>query len=286
MKVSDEKLGNRVWIGLIKHDLMVGIGYSWKKFIPIIMIMILACAQFYQETQLYLEATHQDLSLSMADYLVDVFKGMEIYIPSKDDPFQIPAIWLLLNVYLAYLVASYPAKDMASFGQQIMIRSQSRRKWWLSKCLWNIITVLVFYSLIFATIFVFSLLTGEVTLVMHNEINEQVSEITTSHFTTGKLLEVVGVLTILTSMALSLLEMLLSFLIKAVYSFTIIVVVLSISAFYCHPLLIGNYLMIMRNNFIISNQGVDSAQGMVISLLIILLSTTIGYIKLKSSDIF
>lgn len=278
---------NSVLIKQIKHDISMGIFHSWKKYILVIFIFATACAFF--ESGIIHNITYGCIKCrpSLADYLVEIFKGMKVYDITNKSPsnsFEIPVIWLMINLYLTYIVGSYPLNDLYGYGQQVLVHSKSRCQWWLSKCIWNICSVLVFYLIGYLVIFIFSLCTGDISFTLNHDINLLVSQVNTSKFKSADVFLVTVLLPIFTSVALCLLQMVVAFLSRPIFGCIVVICILVASAYNCLPFLIGNYLMILRNSVVIPN-GVSTVVGISAGILLSVFSIIAGNIWFKKFDI-
>lgn len=121
---------------LILHDLRSGILQNYKSFIPVVVLFLSACFIVYRVaiTETFEEPGE---TARFFDYLWYAFHGMGEYDPLSGERFTLPVFWLTIQLYIAYLVSHYPLKDLLSYGQQMLLRSKSRRDWWFSKCVCN-----------------------------------------------------------------------------------------------------------------------------------------------------
>lgn len=270
----------------LEHDISYGIIQSWKKYTFIIGVCILTCGYFLRSVLMLNRYGLIQARPGFFDYLIFMFKGMNVYIPSPNKPFNIPVLWLLFNICLAFIVANYPFKDLDSFGLQILLRSRSRGYWWLSKCIWNILTVVLCYLIALFVILIFTACTG---VFSHNpdvQIGLQVSQVAVSELTQNDLVLTAFVLPLITSISLSLLQMVISLIShKPALGFIAIVCLLTISAYYCSAFLSGNYLMILRSDLIIHNMGVSSQNGIIMATSISILSIVSGFAVFSKYDI-
>lgn len=283
MKQNKRKRNISLLLKLIKHDFKLGIMYLGKLYIPVIIIVAIGCGLFWRATDNFMLATNLTIKVSFSDYLLELFKGMKIY--NKDFPFSIPGMWLMVNFYLAYIIGYYPTKDLFGNGQQIIVRSQSRKLWWLSKCVWNVSAVVCYYVLIYSVMLIFAYLSGELSFSLNEVINSNVSLVDTLMLINSPFLVTIIVLPLLTSIALALLQMLLAFLFKPLISYVVMAFIFVVSAYYCHFALLGNYLMVLRNQLVVASLGVKTMTGIIIALLLAIICSIAGLVCLKKLDI-
>ena len=77
-------------------------------------------------------------------------------------------------MFTAYITLYYPFDDLEESGQNILIRSGGRQLWWLSKCLWNLTSVVVFFLLAWGVMVLGCLITGN---SLSMEISPEMSKI-------------------------------------------------------------------------------------------------------------
>ena len=122
----------------IRHDFRTGLGGQWKKFAVALALFCMVCGQFFAEYTLAAGQPSADLEngLTVGDYVARFLCGMPLFNP--DDPsFHVNVLWLTIHLYLAYVIGLFPSKDLYGYGQQMLLRSQTRLTWWISKCLWK-----------------------------------------------------------------------------------------------------------------------------------------------------
>ena len=93
----------------------------------------------------------KEINLSLAaygDYWFYVYGGMQKYVPGPGNTFQVPIIWMVVFILPAFLLLNYPVKDMQHMGTQMMVRIGGRTRWWLSKCMWNVLATVLYHVLL------------------------------------------------------------------------------------------------------------------------------------------
>lgn len=224
---------------------------------------------------------------SIADYIMYIYGGMDKYVPEPSNHFIFPVRWVVVFLSLSFITLNYPYKDMQGFGQQILVRTKGRTVWWLSKCGWNILSVLMYHCLFLgvAALFCFAVQSG-----FSREINKDlqyvVFEIDRVSIMPGDAPWpfVILVLPVLISMGINLVQMTLSLFIKPIFSFFVVAFLMSSSAYFTSPYLIGNYAMPVRYDMVIKD-GVSIAAGIAVSFALIIVSVGIGIIRFHRYDI-
>lgn len=280
-KNSLHKMWNKSAGRMILHDFTFGLSQNISKYLLFVFLFAFFSVRYFLSFDHMLNPLPEG---SVMDCIMHIFKGMAVYIPGSDEPLMIPITWLLIQVVLALLVFSYPTKDLYSYGTQVLLRSRQRNIWWISKCIWNISTIIIAYGIGFLTITIVTAIYGELSLIPNVQVNQEMSALWIQSSELTALYIAVLLLPLLTTIAMSLLQMLLSFLLTPIYSFLIVVCILVASAYFCSPLLIGNYTMLCRNTVAYSN-GVDTITGVVVDVIIIVASVIGGIVYIKRCDI-
>lgn len=226
----------------IRYDLTIGLLQVWPKYLPAAAIFLIPVFQL----AVMVRAENSVGTFTLGDTILYTFSGMTVYEPAAGDPFTIPVIWLLMNLYLAYVVGSYPARDLHGYGQQILLRSRRRGQWWAGKCLWNLISVAVYYALGWLIMTVSSLiLGGNMTLRITSELWKM---LTWEGSEAEKALMLSAILLPpLCSAAVSLLQMAVMMIARPVIGYLLVACLFTASAYFYSPLLIGNASMMLRN---------------------------------------
>lgn len=272
-------------IKLAKRDFTGGILSQWKKFLFAALTFAFASGVFYTLAQASAQEGNIHSTPTLLDALIYIFRGMEVYVPAPDKPFEVPAIWMLMNLFLAFIIVSYPSKDLNGYGQHMLLHARSRLQWWAGKCIWNVCCVIVFYLIGFAVILLFTVFAGgKVSFQASGEICQQISQFHADNVAGSYLMRTVLVLPILTSLALSLLQMALEFLFRPILSYAIILTVLVASAYYCTPFLLGNESMLLRSKAAMPD-GIPFSLSVVIDGAVILAAPVLGYLRFRKSDL-
>lgn len=275
------------FINLIKSDFYNGILKAYKRYIVVFLLFMLFSTEALIRARKMPDINVSQVSFT--DIVFYCFGGMKEYIPSDTNSFIFPVIWTLIQLLLFYNTLYYPFKDLDSIGQQTLIRNKNRNMWWISKSIWNFLSVLFFYLTSYLAIMIFCLVNRiPITLDVNTEFIRNafglIDGISLEKSKLTILLLTVYLLPFLTSVALNSLQMTMSLYVKPFASFCVSSVIVMICAYSIHPLLIGNYAMPIRSNLIINN-GVDFLTGVIIAVGVLLISIVLGLLKFKHYDI-
>lgn len=241
---------------------------------------------FYAKARRYLEQGMIQSTVDYGDYWFYMYGGMCEYIPSPVNPFQFPAVWILVFLVLPFVLLNYPFRDMYGVGQQILVRSGRRSLWWLSKCCWNFCGTVLYHLIIQAAGLVLSLVFEvEISNRIHMDFINLVFNIRYQEVWNPSSLPVAAfLLPMLVSAAINMLQMTLSLFIRPMFGFFAVAVLLLASAYLLSPLLIGNYAMAFRYDWMLK-VGVSMGAGMRIAAILLFLAVLSGLVRFRLYDI-
>ena len=76
----------------------------------------------------------------------------------SDEKFQLPITWFLINMILFYFTGKYPYSEIYNnHGANVLMKGGSRNKWFLSKWMWCIAGVILYYFVAYAFVAIFCL---------------------------------------------------------------------------------------------------------------------------------
>lgn len=224
---------------------------------------------------------------NLGDVIMYNFGGMAKYVLSAEKVFEFPVIWMLLFVMILFATLSYPISNLQGFGNKVLVKCHSRMKWWLAKCMWNLMCNVVFFGVLFIIILVFCKINNipfdmQVNGELQTVLFELDADTTLKTYASMPLIELV--LVFMVSVTICQIQMLLGLWIKSVYSFMSVCMLLLISAYFQSNVLIGNYAMIIRHSWI-NEHGIDCGVGILVMCILILLTVIVGLMRFNKYDI-
>lgn len=284
IKFGDEKKKGSFFLQ-IKHDFYKGTIEGWKRYAIALCIFIFLCFVFQIRAEKIIQFNNISKEISFSDFILFMFRGMNVFDGNAVELQDKLPQWFLVNIYLSIIIGYFPLKDLSESGIQVLIRTKSRVSWWLSKCLWVIYNVLIYYTISIIVITVFSLFHGGLSLEPSKELNLILSNLDISKFNFKGILIVGIILPVITSITFSLIQLLISLFTNSIISNMFIITVLTLTPFYCNSFFIGNYLMILRSNLNIGDSGVSIVYGIVVCVVLSIATIFIGANKIKRYDI-
>lgn len=269
-----------IFFKTLKYDIKNGITKEYKKYI-FAVIFFLSAAVIFRLSRI------GEVDITLGDYILFTHLGMPEYIRHYANRFQFPIIWICFHMLAFFIVLYYPYNDIDSFGRYILINTRSRRVWYLSKCCWVIISILLYFALhllsqllichIFMDSVSFDLSGEEAFRSIYQNTSENLNVIT--HIPVQLYIMPAAV-----CMTIGLFQMTLSLFIKPFYSYVVSAAILILSAYYVSPLMIGNYAMVQRSELFLKN-GVSAVYGICICITLSLISVISGIINFSRYDI-
>lgn len=270
------------WRKLLRHDLRCGL-FRWRYLFAaaLLSIPLLVFAS---------EQRFDGVYGSWMDNMLFLFQGK--YPPMRleqGERFELPVMWLLAVGGCLFMNLDYLLKDLTREGQQVIIRSGKRMGWYLSKCVWNVCSCVLYCAVAALTALVFTLINGGAVTARNNPdisfllfgfvLTEQLELSAWEGLLVGMLVPM------LTVAAFSMLEMTLCLLVKPIVSFLITVGLLVLSVYWCSPFALGNGAMTMRSSLVAGQDGVSWEASIVLAVAVIAASAIIGTLRFRHADI-
>jgi len=267
---------------LLRYDLREGIAAEWKKLVAVVVFSLIAGLYMY----VHIVGLKKNFDIStngtFMDYLLNMLHGMKRFVASSGGDFEIPITFLGISILTAFTIGNYAVNDLSACGIQIITRSRSRTNWIISKILWNFTVVIMIYL----CIIIVALILGGGGIAPTELICSKIldfSNVNANGISNGTLCMLVILLPIVTSMAVSQLQMSISLIKSPVAGFFVVITIMFLSAYITSPYLLGNYWMIQRSSIFL-NGGMNMVIGFVVNVIVILVSIIcdIFYFKKKS----
>lgn len=226
-----------------------------------------------------------DINATVMDYICYMIGGPKHIPQGMLDLYVMPVLWLALQVMIAYVTGYYAVTDLHTYGQQVLIRSASRCKWWLCKCIWNMVTVLVMYAIIYSSSVAAAFCSGAVFM---NRLTPEIAlSVCNMDMAGGSNLEtafILLVMPVLTSLSLSMAQMTVALVTSPVIGFIASQSIVFASTIYEYKFLIPNYGMLSHNK-ITCMSGIEYQDGIVICIVVFVISLAAGMMYFRNCNI-
>lgn len=215
-----------------------------------------------------------------------IYGGMRVYIPQENDKFHFPVTWIMLFMLGTFLVLNYPFKDLESSGQQVLVRMGGYSEWWLSKCVWNIVSIFYYHGMVILTALGLCVIKGvpvarKINIVLLCRLFDIVDpacfldSADSVEFGLGWVM-----LPICMAAAITLLQMMLILFLKPFLAFLISTVLFITSVYLFLPFVPGNYAMALRGEWLMVD-GMKMMNGYIMVFVMSAAAVTIGFVKFK-----
>lgn len=253
---------------LIKRDFKYGFRKNYLRYIVIIIFF---------STITFLEIMKMS-SLGKTngiELFYNIYKGTPYYINIRD--IEVPFMWCLVNCFCSFLIGDYVYKDIKENGVYILTRAKKVSYFWISKIIYIITNVLLFYLTIFSIAYIFGKLFN-LEYPLYNSFFD-------INISTKVFLGILFTLYITTSIAICQLQVSMSLLIKPLYAYGLIMILIFISAFAINNLLPGQHSLLLRHVPFDNVHKLTTYKSLIYNFILFILSTLFGYIILNKKDI-
>lgn len=260
-------------------DIKTWFRYEWKKNIPVMLIFLCAAVSSV--------ISSGEADIGIREYMITMFKGVKPYendtVTGREVIFNLPAYYLLFNMYIAWVVGYFPFKDMSGYGKISLIKYKSRQRIWINKCIWCICAVSGFYISGYMVFMIMDLAGPFIKSVKASSVME--TELEFASLDNYKMCMLCIVIPLLTSIGISVLQMAVSIFIKPVYGVIAVMGVLVLSVSYCKWFFPGNSLMLLRSSSVIGKSGVGMYMGMFMGICMLMSGIIAGLVLIRKKDI-
>lgn len=261
------------WYKLLRHDLRAGT--LRRRYLCVPVLFLVSCFLCTQRLPEGLEA-------GWADLMLFCFKGMQP--PVELTGFQLPAAWFAITAGSLLLQLDHLLDDLTEAGLQVIVRTGSRWRWYLSKCLWNLLTCGVIVGLGVVTALVWSFGSGGVQLVNQPAVTMYTLEVYVEEaLTVGQTLWIGVVLPWLAIGAMTQLQMTLCLFFRPILAFLSTAVLLAASLLTASIWLPGNGAQTVRSSFL--GGGLEPWQMTAVCVLVLLGAVLAGVLRFRRMDL-
>ena len=268
---------------LIKYDLKSGWYNTYYKFG--IFAVIITIINIIGVNSIKMVVEDYGTTADILDYICFVVGGPK-YIPEgMVNRYIIPVLWLLIQVGISYTIGYYAVADLHTYGQQILLRSPSRTRWWISKVVWNFVTVCALYTILYGITFLSGVLAGcEWKWKLTPQIATNLCNIDIVSGSRYEHIIILLIMPVITSIALSMIQMVVALLSSPMIGFIVAQSVVIISTIYAEKWFISNYAMLSHNKITCPSQ-IDYREGIIINVFVYVACFTIGIHYFRKCDI-
>lgn len=273
----------RAFKALFLYDLNYGFQRNRIKWLFALLIQIYFCILAGQMGSVY------ETDMGFFERLTFLFKGITEYHLSETSEFELPAQWLFFHGYLLFMVDFYLVHELTHNGGQTFIRSGGRECWLFSKLMWVISNVVSYYLLLAIIVGICSLSANGFSTDNFWISSDAMLKIFGINLTGLSFVDIFFYwwgMPLLVSLALCITEVIISLFIQPILSFFLMSAYLIASVFWMKPIFLGNYSMLLRQEFISGNLSISLQNCLSGCILLITIAITVGMLCFKNRDIF
>lgn len=269
----------------IKYDIKLGINRNKFKYIILVIMVVLFCYIFNIHIRLYNKIDVVG-NIGYFDYIMNLFCGMPVYTNHGfADRFIMQPTWFIINVYVTFIIGGYVTYDYKKRSNMALLHTGDKFTWWISKIIWVIINVFMYYVIIFLVVGIFVMLKGQ-QFNCNRKICNVILGISINRINYIEIILKTMIVPIIVTSAISLGQVVIAIYTTEPISICIVISYLSMSAYYCSNYLIGNYSMACRTLGSASMINLNCKIGSLICVCIGAAFTLIGYFIFVSKDIY
>ena len=252
------------FIKSVRNDWKLAVHRQWKALLILVCMSVIFCVDF---RLLLAEAyANHPYIPNTADYLFYIFGGMEEYVPSKVEAFLFPSIWICINGLILFLSLRYPVEGLYENGQQILIRTGGRLRYWVSKCVLLVLENLFYIFICYGTISLVSILTkGKIFAKPKIGWISEFGKIDLAENISQGIPVWIYLAPFCMLLFLASIQMIVSLFLGSSLTFTLMLGLLVASAYIKSPYLVGNLGMFYRSAWAAEN-GIETGSYMAVVL--------------------
>ena len=222
---------------------------------------------------------------TVMDYYLFSVQGQSFYRFDPKQSFQLPLLWFVFQIGISYYVAYYAQKDYVDNGVVVISAGRSRSSWWISKTIWCILSVLLYNLVAFVTCAMLAVFHGaSLSLLISSDFFQAQFGYNMKFVTSGDFILIAVIVPIVITIAICLVQLLLSFMISPVTSFALICGLYVLSAYYTVWFLPGSFTMWLRSSYFDVN-GLNPLSGLIIATFLSISVCVIGREYFANRDI-
>ena len=262
----------------IMYDLRAGIFQYWKQY-----SMLFLCFLFLHSV---LAISYQgEKTLSYVDYIWNFLKGIPQFAGAdRNQSFSMPVEWLILHLGCMIMNLKYSYTDLYEKSVIFFLYSESRKKWWFSKCIWVFLHTSIYYSLFWLSAIGSSIFFGNFHYLTMQKGAICMKELIEMNIWMKIVL--VFLVPLCIAIAVGMIVLFLSIFWSPLGTMITILGIYIASAYWEQSLLIGNYSMLMRCQWIRGEGAITPIKGILLSFIVILFISILGGNLIQRQEVY
>lgn len=266
---------------IVIRDIVYGFRRNYGKLI-LFLVFVSMLYLSYGFTYIHLGTTMKTDIFGPMGLFCRVLVGMEEYIPNPNRPLVFPAEWVALVAFIPFIYGDYISTDLKGIGVQKILQT-GRGRWWFSKCIWMLVTAVIYMVLLYGISWLAAVL-------LHNLQPMHLDWIIYSNGFIGltktpwEIYKRFLVLPFLCILTISAWTVVLDMIWEPAKAFMAVCIYLVVGIFYMNPYLIGNQLMLLRCDYL-NPKGVNPELGIWMDVILIAMAVLLGYYYIQHKDL-
>lgn len=268
---------------LFRHDLLSGIIGRWKFYLMACLVFCAICISVSRNFYLYTLETLDNSSIGISEFLLNISVGTMPKSLHSATNTKFPISWFVFHALLSYLVGFYVSEDISKDATNYILRAKSREKWWTSKIIWCIVTVLIYYLLFLAIVVIFALIFGKPVFKVNVPLCAQYFPYLPQSALMFPTIITAFFLPLATSLILSLLQVTLCLFCRPIIVYICMIVYMVMATYICNWSVLYNFTMVCRQHIV--------ANGIPICIIVcfyivgIICISVVGFMRMRKVDV-
>lgn len=262
----------------ISYDIKEGI----VRFIPLYALTGVFVLAFGWDARMHLaEGVSAPSVLDLAVYM---FQGMDEYVYVKGGPpFDIPISFLTLSFCFALFACYYAHREWKLRGTVYIPRYESKMYFWISKCIWCILQMILLYLMIFVILWGIAAAGGNISVLLSRETLACLKGLPLSENSMDYIKYIFG-LGLFTAIVLNQLQLTAQMIFSPVIGYILVIAVITSSAYFYRFYMPGNYYMLLRTA-LFREDGITLQQASLVLGILWIVLVLIGAVIVRKKDV-
>ncbi len=262
----------------ISYDIKEGI----VRFIPLYALTGVFVLAFGWDARMHLAENVP--APSVLDLAVYMFQGMDEYVYVKGGPpFDIPISFLTLSFCFALFSCYYAHREWKLRGTVYIPRYESKMYFWISKCIWCILQMILLYLMIFVILWGIAAAGGNISVLLSRETLACLKGLPLSENSMDYIKYIFG-LGLFTAIVLNQIQLTAQMIFSPVIGYILVIAVITSSAYFYRFYMPGNYYMLLRTA-LFREDGITLQQASLVLGILWIVLVLIGAVIVRKKDV-
>lgn len=218
----------------------------------------------------------------IGDYLFWYWKGMK-EVTSNGEFFIPDVMWVVHYSILFYLLGANRTEE-TDMEYMIIIRMHSKVEWWIAKCIWCLYVITISGLITVGFAYIIGVIYGNYSLVPQDSVMCILSNgIFINNISAGDVMFILAAILCVFS-ALAMIQQMLLLFLNRIVVFGMIFFMLIFSIYVSSPILLGNYLMMIRYSVVGNGFKIFARYGIVLGIIYSVLCVIVGGVLVNKRD--